>query len=739
MRFLDRSIVKFAILFSLTLFSIQIIFPKNEPMNKVSLRRGATKPVGFPIRGSDLMGSIWKDLRKTFFMKEELLESQTVRKAGKWNFSVGSTQNWYADDFTKNTIERYLVPSTCRGIGKNCYVFVEDSSWTNEFVTQLEVDSIIAYFDAKTPANPAKGVFEMDTTVFGSPPDVDGDPKVIILLLNIKDGYMGSGGYVVGYFHPLDQLPDRPKSNAAEIFFIDTNPLNLREQWGLEMGVSTLAHEMQHMIHYRYDQFEETFVNECFSTLAEVICGFPIYDQSYYVSNTNQELFSWHEKNYNLLPVDYARAARFGLYLYDQFGPEVCKYIIRSQKDGIEGINEGLQNYGTNLRFNDIVVNWFIANIINDRTIDTMYGYRYPHLPKVKSEVIFNPDLFRNRDTVKSYAVKYLSFAGGSYLRFNFSAISGFPIIKAVEISPLSKIIVDVNPDSGFFEPEFDSVYYMIHFVIMDMATNSCLLSYYSSGYGGYENYTLCYAENERYCVNVPSSITKFAVRFTPSLTGELYSVGFKLNWDTGVRGNGSLKITIHSNDDGIPGEQLGDSAIIPFQELVNGDWNEVIMRSRKIRFTQGEDFHVVLEVLGGEGDTLQFLLGDATGSENRTLFFGEGPWYPLSSVNLLVKTTLVYPADTMKNVPLVFNLEQNYPNPFNEFTYIDFGINKPAFVSLKIYDILGRLVTTLVNDYKEFGIHHVKFNAGNLSSGIYFYSINVDGKMKTKKMVLIK
>ncbi len=89
---------------------------------------------------------------------------------------------------------------------------------------------------------------------------------------------------------------------------------------------------------------------------------------------------------------------------------------------------------------------------------------------------------------------------------------------------------------------------------------------------------------------------------------------------------------------------------------------------------------------------------------------------------------------------PLSFDLLQNYPNPFNPSTIINYELRIRNFVMLKVYDIAGREVVTLVNEIMPAGKHAVEFNAADLSSGVYFYSLNVDGKqMGVKRMALVK
>ena len=85
------------------------------------------------------------------------------------------------------------------------------------------------------------------------------------------------------------------------------------------------------------------------------------------------------------------------------------------------------------------------------------------------------------------------------------------------------------------------------------------------------------------------------------------------------------------------------------------------------------------------------------------------------------------------------FILMQNYPNPFNPVTNLEFGISKPGFVTLKIYDILGKEVAALVNEELKPGKYKYRFDASNLSSGIYFYKLSSKNFSETKRMILLK
>ena len=111
--------------------------------------------------------------------------------------------------------------------------------------------------------------------------------------------------------------------------------------------------------------------------------------------------------------------------------------------------------------------------------------------------------------------------------------------------------------------------------------------------------------------------------------------------------------------------------------------------------------------------------------------------WY-LDDIGVFIYTI---PTETPSEIKPVyeFSLEQNYPNPFNPTTSIQYAIGSRQFVTLKVYDVLGNTVATLVNEEKPAGTYEVKFDASNLSSGIYFYKLQAGSFIKTKKMILLR
>lgn len=81
----------------------------------------------------------------------------------------------------------------------------------------------------------------------------------------------------------------------------------------------------------------------------------------------------------------------------------------------------------------------------------------------------------------------------------------------------------------------------------------------------------------------------------------------------------------------------------------------------------------------------------------------------------------------------------QNYPNPFNPSTVISFSVPYDSYVSIKIYNLLGEEINTLVNKVMNAGEYNISWNAGDISAGIYFYKFSAGGFSKTNKMILLR
>jgi len=123
----------------------------------------------------------------------------------------------------------------------------------------------------------------------------------------------------------------------------------------------------------------------------------------------------------------------------------------------------------------------------------------------------------------------------------------------------------------------------------------------------------------------------------------------------------------------------------------------------------------------------------------------GQGS-YDVTNANLLTQgklfvtyTNVVTDVQDEFQIANNFNLSQNYPNPFNPSTKIQYSIPSNQIVQLKIYDVLGKEITTLVNEVQSAGTYEVNFDGKSLTSGIYFYTIKADNYTETKSMIFMK
>ena len=180
----------------------------------------------------------------------------------------------------------------------------------------------------------------------------------------------------------------------------------------------------------------------------------------------------------------------------------------------------------------------------------------------------------------------------------------------------------------------------------------------------------------------------------------------------------------------------------VPFFSLASQAIHSLSVYDNKL-FIAGTDYGTLIYSLKDSNLVIGYKSGlpspisiYSIGTQDSTLFagtYGNGIWSrPVSEV--------ITGVDNVNNQqPSSFYLFQNYPNPFNPTTAIQYIIAKTSFVSIKVYDILGRIVIKLVNEIKLPGKYTVQFNGSHLTSGVYFYSISAGSFHKVRKMILIK
>lgn len=136
-------------------------------------------------------------------------------------------------------------------------------------------------------------------------------------------------------------------------------------------------------------------------------------------------------------------------------------------------------------------------------------------------------------------------------------------------------------------------------------------------------------------------------------------------------------------------------------------------------------------EMINSTSQTYSYVITVA-GTYNYTCLFHPGMD---GTINATVSSII----QTSSSLPERYNLNQNYPNPFNPSTNIKFDIVNAGFVKITIYNSLGKEVETLVNDNLSPGSYQIDWNASAVSSGVYFYKLETQGFVDTKKMLLVK
>jgi hypothetical protein len=150
---------------------------------------------------------------------------------------------------------------------------------------------------------------------------------------------------------------------------------------------------------------------------------------------------------------------------------------------------------------------------------------------------------------------------------------------------------------------------------------------------------------------------------------------------------------------------------------------------------TKGESGFVIIPFTQRNGSTAYtIMISDVTVEP-------DGSAYSIVTCNATLKpySSAATAVEAFTSFPAVFSLSQNYPNPFNPTTTIGYSVQSRGTVTLKVYDVLGREVKTLVNERQNPGIRTVNLDGGNLPSGVYFYRIVAGGYTSMKKMVLLK
>ena len=349
----------------------------------------------------------------------------------------------------------------------------------------------IKLLEESTPAgsrNTSKGVYDLELSYFGTPPNYDGDGIVDFLFADI---YTGAGGY----FYGLDQT-DGTGSNRRDIVYIDTYA-------SVSYTEGTISHELQHLIHYNYDPYETVQFNEGLSEMATIICGGDYISHAHYLNNADQTGWTWQSS-----AAHYSMASLFVLYFVEQLGDASIKDFIQMKaggnpKQSWQAFDQLMQNYNTGLTHKEWLMNWFTANYLNNNLLNSKFGYQQwmPMGARV-TEKHLSGEVESTNNQLKDYSANYIAYESSTdSMEITFSATSsGSPKYRSLEFND-STVVVNTLSNATKHLLYHDSLKVNSALFIVASTENRSITYQYesegtdASGWTGFEE--IAYDDNE--------------------------------------------------------------------------------------------------------------------------------------------------------------------------------------------------------------------------------------------------
>ncbi len=211
---------------------------------------------------------------------------------------------------------------------------------------------------------------------------------------------------------------------------------------------------------------------------------------------------------------------------------------------------------------------------------------------------------------------------------------------------------------------------------------------------------------------------------------------------------NGSLEFAVGTRDGRVIAFSGGVHGTVPvemtsFVASVNG--KDVLLNWGTATELNNKGFRIERRTAENNFNLVSFIQGKGTTTQpNQYSFVDKNVeygtyYYRLAQIDFGGRVTYSREVEVNVELPIKFSLEQNYPNPFNPSTKISWQSPINGLQTLKVYDVLGKEVATLVNEYRQAGSYEVEYDASKLSTGVYFYQLKSGNYVATKKMILLR
>jgi hypothetical protein len=353
---------------------------------------------------------------------------------------VGDTWLWYIWDLGGFPVAT-LKPCTVRGMGDNVYVVVDDDEW-GVGMDQADVDRIVENFENSSPGNwPTQGIWDLNTSHFGSPPNpLDGLDRIFLLYYRFDIA-------ADGYFWAFDQFPDGTDptfgSNEADVVYLAVD----NGDPGGDYMLAVAAHEFEHLIHYARDTNEDSWLDEGFGELAMWLFGNPDTISSFN-TNPDNNLIAF-DGNW----ADYIQTYLWSLYVYEQFGGQPFIWdVAHSPLNGMASYNAVLTAHSFGIATDTVFRNWAAANFLDEPTIPAgEFGYTGESLPPFSPWRTVTSFPASGNGGLQAWAAEYMrctGMAGVLHLDFNGQDVRSFRVALLARDASLPTLVEFVPLDA---------------------------------------------------------------------------------------------------------------------------------------------------------------------------------------------------------------------------------------------------------------------------------------------------
>ena len=331
------------------------------------------------------------------------------------DYNVGDQMKFQV--FSFDNLKTFDVEATLVAKTDHAYMWL-DNRWEQMVDRQALIRSAQTFNDKIYPRNHA---------LFGEEenPGIDCDPRIHIL--NTSNTSSG------GYFSSVDQVTSavRSDSNEKDMFYIDIEGVGGADAVGSGYYDGVLAHEFQHMILFRDDQNEDTWVSEGMSELAIFLNGDDPGADLVAAQTPDIQLNSWPDGGVADAQ-NYGTAFSFMLYFWDHFGDKGVQALAAEPANGLIGVQKVLDKLEPGKTVDDFVADWLVARTLDDPSIDNgRYGYAQTDRAQVKPEQSIKRFPFAERSSVHQYAGRYIALQGDKDVSIDFAGSTKARMIGA--------------------------------------------------------------------------------------------------------------------------------------------------------------------------------------------------------------------------------------------------------------------------------------------------------------------